>query len=147
MHTVDYKYGLIYPYKNYLDLTYICLSKSIGMYQKKIPVLLDCGLHLFMEVVNGKWKANLIWSIHSGIKRPGALQRKIPDASRRVLDTQLKQLVDHGILSKITYDELPYKVEYALTSLGETLIPAIMCIAQWGEDHRLELEKVIKGTN
>lgn len=114
------------------------------MYEKKIPVLLDCGLHLFMQVVNGKWKANLIWNIHSGIKRPGELQRKMPDASRRVLDTQLKQLIEHGILSKIIFNELPLKVEYELTPLGESLIPAIIFIAQWGEDHRVELEKVIK---
>ena len=114
------------------------------MYQKKIPVSIDCGLHLFMEVVNGKWKANLIWGIYSGIKRPGELHRKIPKATRRVLDTQLKQLTDHGILSKIIFDELPLKVEYELTPLGETLIPAIKCVAQWGEDHRVELEELIK---
>ena len=114
------------------------------MYQKKIPVLLDCGLHLFMEVINGKWKPNLIWSIYSGIKRPGELQRKMAKASRRVLDTQLKQLTEHGILSKIIFDELPLKVEYELTPLGETLIPAIAFVAQWGEDHRVELEKTIK---
>ncbi|MBB5620920.1 DNA-binding HxlR family transcriptional regulator [Pedobacter cryoconitis] len=114
------------------------------MYKKKIPVSLDCGLHLFMEVVNGKWKINLIWCIYSGIKRPGELQRKLPKASRRVLDTQLKQLTDHGIISKVTYNELPLKVEYELTPLGETLIPAISHAAQWGEEHRTALEKVIR---
>lgn len=114
------------------------------MYKKKIPVTLDCGLHLFMQVLNGKWKANLIWGVYSGFKRPGELQRKIPSASRRVLDSQLKQLTEHGILAKIIFDELPFKVEYELTALGETLIPAIKCIAQWGEDHREELEDVIK---
>ena len=113
------------------------------MYEKKIPVKLDCGLHLFMQVINGKWKINLIWCVYSGIKRPGELQRKMPKASRRVLDTQLKQLTDHGILNKITYDELPLRVEYELTPLGETLIPVIGLTAQWGEDHRLELEKLI----
>ncbi|MDN5284518.1 MAG: transcriptional regulator [Mucilaginibacter sp.] len=113
------------------------------MYQRKLPVSLDCGLHLFMEVMNGKWKINLIWCIHSGFKRPGELQRKMPKASRRVLDTQLKQLTDHGIISKIVYDELPLKVEYELTVLGETLIPVIAFTAQWGEDHRVELEKLI----
>ena len=117
------------------------------MYEKKTPVLLDCGLHLFMEVLNGKWKANLIWSIYSGIKRPGELQRKIPKATRRVLDTQLKQLTEHGILSKIIFNELPLKVEYELTPLGKTLIPAITFIAQWGEDHRIELEKLINDGN
>ncbi|SEA77132.1 winged helix-turn-helix transcriptional regulator [Pedobacter hartonius] len=113
------------------------------MYKKKIPVSLDCGLHLFMEVINGKWKISLIWCIHSGIKRPGELQRKMPKASRRVLDTQLKQLTDHGILFKITYSELPLKVEYELTPLGKTLIPVIAFTARWGEDHRETLEKMI----
>jgi len=114
------------------------------MYKKKIPVSLDCGLHLFLEVINGKWKISLIWCIHSGIKRPGELQRKIPKASRRVLDTQLGQLTDHGIISKITYDERPLKVEYELTPFGETLIPVIQFTAQWGEDHREKLEKLIE---
>ncbi|MCX2480763.1 helix-turn-helix domain-containing protein [Pedobacter sp. MC2016-15] len=113
------------------------------MYKKKIPVSLDCGLHLFLAVINGKWKISLIWCIHSGIKRPGELQRKMPGASRGVLDTQLKQLVEHGILNKITYDVLPLKVEYELTALGESLIPAIAYTAQWGEDHREELESVV----
>jgi DNA-binding HxlR family transcriptional regulator len=113
------------------------------MYKKKIPVSVDCGLHLFMEVINGKWKINLIWCIYSGIKRPGELQRRLSKASRRVLDTQLKQLVEHGILTKVIYEGLPLKVEYELTPLGETLIPVIKYTAQWGEEHRTELEKVI----
>jgi DNA-binding HxlR family transcriptional regulator len=110
------------------------------MYEKKLPVELDCGLHLFMEVMNGKWKISLIWSIHSGIRRPGELQRKIPKASRRLLDTQLNQLVEHGILSKTTFNQLPLKVEYELTPLGQSLIPIIELTAQWGEDHRSLLE-------
>lgn len=114
------------------------------MYKKKIPVSLNCGLHLFLAVINGKWKINLIWCIHSGIKRPGELQRKLPDASRRVLDTQLRQLMDHGLIEKVIYDERPLKVEYELTPLGESLIPAIAVTAQWGDDHRNELEELIK---
>jgi len=112
-------------------------------YKKKLSVPLECGLHLFMVVVNGKWKISLIWCIHSGFKRPSELQRKIPKASRRVLDVQLNQLIGHGIIRKITYDQLPLKVEYELTPLGQTLIPVIASTAQWGEDHRGELEGFI----
>lgn len=110
------------------------------MYERKLAIEVECGLHLFMEVLNGKWKIKLIWCIHSGINRPGELRRKIPKASRRLLDTQLSQLVDHGILSKTTFDQKPLKVEYQLTPLGETLIPVIESTAKWGEAHRDVLE-------
>ncbi|WP_343634519.1 helix-turn-helix domain-containing protein [Fluviicola sp.] len=114
------------------------------MYKKKIPVSLDCGLNLFTAVTNGKWKISLIWCIYNDIKRPGEIQRKIPKASRRVLDTQLQQLTDHGIIVKNSYDQLPPKVEYELTPLGRTLIPLITHLAQWGEDHRQTLEDLIE---
>ncbi|GAB3801068.1 helix-turn-helix domain-containing protein [Spirosoma humi] len=114
------------------------------MYERKLPVELDCGLHLFMEVMNGKWKINLIWCIHSGINRPGELQRHIPKASRRLLDTQLKQLTDQGILVKTIFDQRPSKVVYELTPLGETLVPVIEIAARWGETHRDQLEPVLQ---
>src|ERR1700744_5184659 len=114
-----------------------------GMYERKLAVELECGLHLFMEVMNGKWKINLIWCIYNGIKRPGELHRRIPKASRRLLDSQLKQLVNHGIITKIVFDQKPQRVEYELTPLGETLMPIIETTARWGEAHRAVLEPLI----
>ncbi len=120
-------------------MTYICT-----MYEKKLPVQLECGLHLFLEVTSGKWKVDLIWSIHSGIKRPAELHRRLPKASRRLLDTQLKQLTDHGIIIKTIFEQRPQKVEYQLTALGDTLIPVIEVTARWGEAHRHILEPLIQ---
>lgn len=114
------------------------------MYQKKLPVELECGLHLFMEVINGKWKISLIWCIYNGINRPGELQRRIPKASRRLLDTQLSQLAGHGIITKTVHEGKPLKVTYELTPLGKTLIPVIESTARWGEAHRDELEPLIQ---
>ena len=113
------------------------------MYQKKIPVSNECGLQLFLTVMNGKWKISLIWCIHSGYKRPNEIHRSIPAASRRVLDSQLKELMAHGLISKSIYSKRPLIVEYSLTVLGETIIPAIHTTAQWAEDHRAELEQFI----
>jgi DNA-binding HxlR family transcriptional regulator len=110
------------------------------MYEKKLPVELECGLHLFMEVMDGKWKINLIWCIYKGIRRPGELQRRIPKASRRLLDTQLKQLAEQGIITKTIFAQKPAKVEYGLTAMGETLIPVIEVAAKWGEVYRRVLE-------
>lgn len=117
------------------------------MYKRKSPVELNCGLHLFMEVINGKWKINLIWSIYSGVKRPGELHRLLPQVSRRLMDTHLRQLTAHGIITKKVFDQRPLKVEYELTSLGETLIPVIEVTARWGEANRKELEGLIQPTS
>jgi DNA-binding HxlR family transcriptional regulator len=114
------------------------------MYERKLPAQLECGLHLFMEVMNGKYKINLIWCIYLGINRPGELHRRLSKASRRLLDSQLKQLTEQGIISKNVFEQRPLKVEYELTALGETLIPVIEVTAQWGEDHRAVLEPLFK---
>jgi DNA-binding HxlR family transcriptional regulator len=113
------------------------------MYQKKIPTSNECGLQLFLAVMNGKWKISLVWCIYSGYRRPAEIHKAIPAASRRVLDAQLKELMAHGLIAKTTRSKRPLVVEYELTSLGETIIPAINTTAQWGEEHREELEKLM----
>lgn len=104
---------------------------------------LNCGLDLVGEVLYGKWKIRLLWFIHQGHKRPSELQRKIPDASRRVLNMQLKELEDHELVSKIIYPVVPPKVEYNLTDFGESLIPVIQAIGQWGDTNEKRLRALI----
>jgi len=94
-------------------------------------------------VLYGKWKMRLLWFIKQGHKRPSELQRKIPDASRRVLNFQLKELEDHELISKVVYPVVPPKVEYNLTEFGESLIPVIGAIGQWGDSHEKRLRAVI----
>lgn len=113
------------------------------MKNRKIPLNLNCGLDLVGEVLYGKWKMRLLWFIKQGHKRPSELQRKIPDASRRVLNVQLKELEDHELISKIVYAVVPPKVEYNLTEFGESLIPVIGAIGQWGESHEQRLRSLI----
>lgn len=70
------------------------------MYERKILPNLNCGLDLIGEVLYGKWKIRLLWFINQGHQRPSELQRKIPDATRRVLNIQLKELEDHELITK-----------------------------------------------
>jgi DNA-binding HxlR family transcriptional regulator len=113
------------------------------MYERKTIPNLNCGLDLIGEVLYGKWKIRLLWFINEGHKRPSELQRKIPDASRRVLNIQLKELEDHELVSKIIYPVVPPKVEYTLTEFGKTLIPIISALGQWGDEHEDHLREVI----
>lgn len=113
------------------------------MYERKIPLAIDCGLHLTKEVLNGKWKPALLNAIALEVKRPSQLLRLLPDATRRVLTVQLKELEDHGMIEKKVYSQLPPKVEYSLTEIGWSLMPIIDALNQWGDTHRDFLETVI----
>ncbi|TRW22309.1 winged helix-turn-helix transcriptional regulator [Flavobacterium zepuense] len=113
------------------------------MYERKIIPNLNCGLDLVGEVLYGKWKMRLLWFINEGHKRPSELQRKIPDATRRVLNIQLKELEEHELVSKIIYPVVPPKVEYSLTDFGKTLIPVISAIGNWGDEYEERLRALI----
>jgi len=113
------------------------------MYERKITPNLNCGLDLIGEVLYGKWKIRLLWFIAEGHQRPSELQRKIPDASRRVLNIQLKELEDHELVTRKVYPVVPPKVEYSLTEFGRTLIPVIAALGQWSDEHEARLRDVI----
>jgi DNA-binding HxlR family transcriptional regulator len=115
------------------------------MKDRKIPLNLNCGLDLVGEVLYGKWKIRLLWFINEGHQRPSELQRKIPDASRRVLNIQLKELEEHGLVSKVIYPVVPPKVEYSLTEFGKTLIPVISALGNWGDENEDRLKALILG--
>lgn len=141
----SYKYGktnrigINYsPIVQFWTYEYICT-----MYKKKIPLSLNCGLDLIGEVLYGKWKIRLLWFIHEGYKRPSELQRKIPDASRRVLNIQLRELEEHELITKKIYPVVPPKVEYSLTEFGKTLIPVISALGQWGDEYQERLRYLI----
>lgn len=113
------------------------------MYERKILPNLTCGLDLIGEVLYGKWKIRLLWFINEGYKRPSELQRKIPDATRRVLNIQLKEMEEHGLITRKIYTVVPPKVEYKLSAFGKTLIPVISILGQWGDENEVKLREVI----
>jgi len=113
------------------------------MYEKKTFPNLNCGLDLVGEVLYGKWKIRLLWFINEGYLRPSDLQRKIPDASRRVLNIQLKELEEHELVTRKIYPVMPPKVEYTLTDFGKTLIPVLTSIGLWGDQYQERLKRVI----
>lgn len=113
------------------------------MYVRKTLQTLNCGLDLVGEVLYGKWKIRLLWFINDGHQRPSELQRKIPDASRRVLNMQLNELEEHELITKKIYPVTPPKVEYSLTEFGKSLIPVIDTLGKWGDDYEDRLRKVI----
>lgn len=96
-------------------------------------------------VIGGKWKRDIIFSLHNGIKRPSELQKHLAEvsASARVLRQQLKELEAFGIIYKKVYPVVPLKVEYYLTDIGIELIPLFSVMEEWGNKYESVNRKVI----
>lgn len=112
-------------------------------YERKIPFDLRCGVHLTREILLGKWRMDVLYHLAQGVRRPGQLHQKLPKATRRALHLQLNQLEAHGFVTKTIFAVSPPRVEYQLTALGESLLPLITVLGQWGEAHRPHLEQVL----
>lgn len=102
------------------------------MYERKIPVDLDCPLRLTMSLIDSKWKSCMLDELRHRALRPSELHKLFPEATPRVLDIQLKELAEDGLVSKTTYHEVPLRAEYALTELGRSLLPIIDAMIEWG---------------
>ena len=102
------------------------------MYERKIPLTIDCGLHLTKEILNGKWKPALLNAISMDVKRPSEILRVLSGVTRRVLTVQLKELEEHDLVSRKVYPVVPPKVEYTLTEKGRSLNDVMQLLADWG---------------
>lgn len=102
------------------------------MYERKIPIDLDCPLRLTLSLIGSKWKSCILDELRYKSLRPSELHKLFPEATPRVLDLQLKNLVTDGLVSKTIYPELPPRSEYTITPLGKTLLPIIDAMIEWG---------------
>lgn len=111
-------------------------------YEKKIPVDLDCPLRLTMSLIESKWKSCILDELRNGEgMRPSELHKCLPEATPRVLDIQLKEMVEDGLVSKTIFPELPPRSEYQITELGISLLPIIDSMLAWGKGHMAVFEK------
>ncbi|KAA2224616.1 winged helix-turn-helix transcriptional regulator [Chryseobacterium sediminis] len=101
-----------------------------------------CPLEVAVNTISGKWKIPIVWQINEGKKRPSEFLRGIAKVDRRVLNQQLTEMVEDGILTKQSFNELPPRVEYTLTELGEKLVKILWQLNDWGKLLIPEKEKV-----
>ncbi|MBD5262348.1 MAG: helix-turn-helix transcriptional regulator [Bacteroides sp.] len=95
-----------------------------------------------MSLIESKWKSCILDELRSGKpQRPCEIHRCLPEAAPRVLDIQLKEMVEDGLVEKTIYPELPPRSEYRITELGLSLIPIIDQMLQWGTEHYYIFER------
>lgn len=97
-----------------------------------------------LDILNGKWKIQIIVSLTFGKKRFKQILREIPGLTPKMLSKELKDLEINELASRKVYDTLPVSVEYELTPYGKTLRPVIGELHKWGLKHRKKI--IAKGT-
>lgn len=93
-----------------------------------------CAMDVAMNFIGGKWKTVLLWYLRNKTYRFGELNKQIPSITEKQLSLQLKALEKDNIIKREVFTEVPLRVEYSLTKLGETLVPLLEEIAHWGRD-------------
>jgi DNA-binding HxlR family transcriptional regulator len=102
----------------------------------------ECGLDVSLAVMGGKWKPLILYHLRSGPVRFGDLKRLVAGISEKVLIQQLRELVAVGVLIRHDHKQVPPKVDYTLTTFGETLVQALLPLCHWGTQHRSRVKAI-----
>ncbi|MDE5585441.1 MAG: helix-turn-helix transcriptional regulator [Muribaculaceae bacterium] len=103
---------------------------------KKFTRIADCPIRNIISRFSGKWTMLVICILSENPStRFNAIGKAVPDISPKVLSETLKSLESDGLVTRKVYAEIPPRVEYSLTPLGESLIPLIGNLVSWAIDN------------
>jgi DNA-binding HxlR family transcriptional regulator len=94
-----------------------------------------CGIRCSLEVLGGKWKLLVLTHLFRSPLRYHALRAAIPEISERMLVASLRELEEHGLVTRHETAGSPPRVEYAVSEYGQTVRPVVEVLYNWGETH------------
>ena len=101
--------------------------------RKELPA---CPVETTLLLISDRWKVLILRDLLSGTKRFGELKRSVGTISQKVLTSNLRSMEADGLLVRQVYPEVPPRVEYTLTELGESLKPVLDAMCNWGEGYQ-----------
>ncbi len=93
-------------------------------------------VELTLAVMGGKWKMPILWRLKDRVWRHGELRRDLGSITAKMLTQQLRELEADGLITRTVFAQVPPRVDYAITDLGRTAIPAIEVLRDWGRLYR-----------
>ena len=91
-----------------------------------------CPAETTLEVIGGRWKVLILWNLFDEVKRFSELHRTMTGITQKMLTQQLRELEKDGIVHRNVFPQVPPKVEYSLTEIGESLKPVVLAMCKWG---------------
>ena len=108
---------------------------NAGERTEKETRLYDCPVEAALDVLGGKWGLPIVARLAGGTQRYGELKRSLPSISEKMLIRQLRRLEADGIVRRRQYPEVPPRVEYSLSEVGESLLPVLDHLGAWAVKH------------
>jgi DNA-binding HxlR family transcriptional regulator len=104
-----------------------------------------CPVEVTLNLIDGKWKGVILFHLQAGTCRFGELRRRMPRITQRMLTKQLRALEEDGLITRKIYPEVPPRVEYTLSDMGERLRPVIDVLFAWGEEYHAQRRAAAPG--
>ncbi|MDF2885378.1 MAG: HTH-type transcriptional regulator [Clostridiaceae bacterium] len=99
-----------------------------------------CPISYTLSVAGGRWKWLILYKLFQNkVLRYGEVKRSMPSITHKMLSQQLKDLESAELIYRKEYYQIPPKVEYSLTKKGNTLIPILLLMSEWGKKTNLDL--------
>ena len=105
--------------------------------KKELPA---CPVETTLTLIGDKWKVLILRDLLPGTKRFGELKKSIGSVSQKVLTAQLRDMEKSGLVNRQVYAEVPPRVEYSLTELGQSLKPILDAMWDWGEGYKASIK-------
>ena len=101
----------------------------------------DCPVATTVSLIGSKWKLLIMRNLLVRPWRFNELQKSLDGISQKVLTDSLRSMEADGIITRTVYPEVPPRVEYALSELGESRRPIIKSMEAWGNNYKEGLEE------
>ena len=96
-----------------------------------------CAVDLTLQIVGGRWKGIVLWSLRDENKRFSELKRTLGTINDKMLSQALKDLEEFGVVSRNVIDLVPQRVEYSLTKEGKKLLPIMKLMHEYGQKYEV----------
>ena len=100
-----------------------------------------CPSRQVLKRIGDKWTVLIMAILERGTVRFGSLRREVEGISQKMLTQTLRSLERDGLIKREVFAEVPVRVEYSLTEMGQSLIPVLKPLILWSEAHLFEIEK------
>jgi len=100
----------------------------------------DCPVATTVSLIGSKWKLLIIRNLLVRPWRFNELHKNLEGISQKVLTDSLRSMEADGLITRTVYPEVPPRVEYALSEVGESMRPVIKSMEQWGKEYKQGLE-------